>query len=287
MSYASLADVRQEMNVDTLPARPDDDREITRALRQVSRRIDVLLKARTPFFEPFIETRYVPIDGDLINSSARTLIIGYPLLSITGVTVNTQALTLDSTVQGFPQYASPFTGLQLLGCDWRTWYSLNCGSCTTAFAHIAGVWGYNVNYANAWLSVDTLSGGIDSAVTTITVTHIDGETIYGDVPRLSAGNLIQIDSEWMRVTATNTVSNTATVIRGQNGSTAASHSNGAAVSVYIVEDQIRRAVAKQVAFQYARKGAYETRRMDGIATIEYPADMPYEVLKLLSYYTNL
>ena len=67
----------------------------------------------------------------------------------------------------------------------------------------------------------TLNGAIDSSVTTVTVT--DGTSIPASV-----GFLIQIDSEQMSVTSKST--NTLTVVRGANGTSQASHNNGAAVN---------------------------------------------------------
>jgi len=69
--------------------------------------------------------------------------------------------------------------------------------------------------------VTTLNGDINNAVTTVTVT--DGTSIPAGV-----GFLIQIDNEQMNVTAKST--NTLTVMRAANGTTAGSHSNGAAVN---------------------------------------------------------
>ncbi len=74
---------------------------------------------------------------------------------------------------------------------------------------------------DAGTDVTTLNGDINNAVTTVTVT--DGTSIPAGV-----GFLIQIDNEQMNVTAKST--NTLTVMRAANGTTAGSHSNGAAVN---------------------------------------------------------
>src|SRR5262249_47425782 len=67
----------------------------------------------------------------------------------------------------------------------------------------------------------TLHGGIDNVTTSVTLT--DASNIPTGV-----GFLIQIDSEQMSVTSKAT--NTLTVVRHANGTSAASHSNGAAVN---------------------------------------------------------
>jgi len=80
---------------------------------------------------------------------------------------------------------------------------------------MAGVWGYNSDYLQAWQAVDVITVvGINSSVTSFTVADVDGVDVYGVTPRISAGNYVLIDSEVMLVTATNTTTNTVTVKRG-------------------------------------------------------------------------
>lgn len=69
----------------------------------------------------------------------------------------------------------------------------------------------------------TLSGAINSSVTSLVMT----ESLQGFQP----GALLEVDMEVMRVTAFDSASNTATVIRAMRGSTAASHSAGALVTL--------------------------------------------------------
>lgn len=291
--YCTLADVRAELNAeDTV-----DDKEIMRGIRQISRRIDRLFQSNAPLFVPVIDTRPIAMDGYNVNSSLRTLTLRTyqggvsPLLALTGVTANNQALVVGSNVQTFPAGVAPYYQLQLLGDAYASWYSY--AYCSDAWgpqnASIAGVWGYNANYANAWLAVDAITTTAISSTTstTFTVANVDGDNAYGESPRISAGNVIQINTEWMDVIATDDVTNTVTVVRGVNGSTAATHAIGATVSVYLVEEAIRRAVQRQTAFQYARQGAFDTVRISDFSTITFPKDMLDEVYGLLALFANM
>lgn len=288
IGYATLADVKLELNA----TNTTDDAYVKRGIRQVSQRLDREFLSAIPFFAPYTQTRPIPLIGMNINSTSRTLTLGGPLLSLTGVSVGGQALTVGTNVQGYPSGLSPFFQLQLMGTGFYSWYAPFCTDPLTwgpQMANIAGIWGFNADYANAWMSVDAITtvGGINASATTFTVADVDGANAYGDTPRLSYGALIKVDDEWMDVVNTDTATNTVTVIRGVNGSTAASHAQGAAVSVYQVDDAVKRIVQRQVSFQYARKGAFDSARYDGFQTIQFPPDLLAEVHGLMDLYANL
>jgi hypothetical protein len=282
--YATLDDVRSELNAeDTV-----DDKEVLRGIRQVSRRIDGLFRSRVPLFVPTILTRRCPVVGVNVNSVDGTLLFNTPLLSLTGVGINSQTFTVGTTVQAYPVDSVPYFQLQLMGDCFASWYSAYCSGVRGAqFAAITGVWGYHADYANAWLAVDTLQADLNATATTFTVEDIGGDTPLGDTPRISAGHVVRIDDEWMDVIDTSTVTNTVTVRRGVNGSTAATHDEDAAVSVYLVDENIRRATARQAAYQYTRQGAYDTTRISDFSTITFPKDVLDEFNGLLRLFANM
>lgn len=286
--YATLADVKSELNAENTV----DDAYVLRSIKQVSSRLDREFASAIPFFAPVIQTRPIPLIGMNINSTSRTLTLDGHLLSLTGVSVGTQALVVGTNVQMYPTGLVPTNTLQLIGAGYFSWYTIACAGCSAwgpQFATIAGVWGFNADYANAWQAVDTITtvGGINASATSFTVADVDGDDTNGFAPRISAGNMLQIGSEWMDVISTVTGTNTVTVKRGVNGSTAASHAQGAAVSTYQVDDAVRRIVVRQCAFQYARKGAFDSVRHDGFQTITFPTDLLDEVNALLSLFANL
>lgn len=283
--YATLADVRQELAANSTVG----DAEVMRRLRQVSARIDSMFHVLN-LFVPSIAVRSIPLNAWNISSANRTLMLRNdeggisPILSLTGVGIGSRTLVVGSTVNIYPTASAPAYALQLACCQDLTWH----GYCTDATsAAITGVWGYHTDYAHAWLEVDTLAAALNSSATTLTVADVDGENAYAETPRISAGHLLQIGAEWMEVVKTNTGTNVVTVRRGVNGSTAAAHDLGDEVSVFLVNEDIRRAVARQTSFQYSRRGAYETRRVQDLAAVDYPSDLLAEVENLLQTFANL
>jgi hypothetical protein len=110
---------------------------------------------------------------------------------------------------------------------------------------INGVWGFHQSYTNAWAAGSTLS----SAITTTTATSaaVTSGTLF------TAGQVVRIENELLLVTAVS--SNTLTVIRGWNGSTAATHSNGTALTIWKPQADIARACLQQASRLYRRQEA--------------------------------
>lgn len=278
--YATLADAKAEMQASTTL----DDAKLLNNLRVVSRRIDRLFQSRRPYFAPWIESREIRLLPNRVNSWERTFKLDKPLLALTGVTVGTEALTLSTQVKAWLPLDTPIRKLILVdGGD--TWYSYSDDNEDPLRVIVAGTWGYNRDWANAWLSVTTLGAAISSAsATSITVTDVDGTDAYGRSPWISAGALLKIDDEYLEVTATNTSTNAATVRRGVNGSTAATHTNGTAVAVYQVEEDIRQVVARQAGAMYARRGAFVQTEITGIGVNTYPPDLLSELRWTIAEY---
>jgi hypothetical protein len=290
--YATLADVKGEL----LAENTTDDKDVMRLIRQFSRRIDTMFMSNVALFAPFIATRKVGLGWHNINSGDRSLFLRTlkgvitPLLTLTGAAFGGNSLVVGTTVQAYPDSDSPYFQIQLIGDAWSSWYSAYCsGVWGTQNATVTGVWGYNADYANAWLAVDavTTTAITTTTATTFTVADVDGDNPLGESPRISAGNIIQIGTEWMDVIATNITTNTVTVRRGVNGSTAATHAIADVVSVYLVDENIRRAVTRQVAFLYARKGAFDTVRISDFSTVTFPKDILDEVNNLLGLFANM
>lgn len=279
--YATLADFRAENKA----VNTADNNIALSSLRIVSRRIDSLLDPlrKRRVFEPIIEARKVRVTSDRVNSHDNTLRLDSSLLVLTTTVLGTTTLT---DAEGWPDStAPPFPYLRrtTLGVSWYT----DCGSCgSPLFATLTGVWGIHRDYANAWMAVDVIAtANINASVTTLTVADVDGADAYGLTPRISAGNLLKIGDEYLEVTATNTTTNAVTVRRGVNGSTAAAHVIGDTVSVWQVEEPIRRVVARQAALIYARRGAYEVVGANDLGTeIRYPQDLLTELRATLQDY---
>jgi hypothetical protein len=114
-----------------------------------------------------------------------------------------------------------------------------------AVLDIYGVWACHKNYGAAWLAATTLNGAIAStSATTFTATS--------GTP-LAAGQVIRIDNELLLVT--NVSTNTITITRAWNGSTAATHDTASVVKIWQYEGDIKRATLIQATRYYKRATA--------------------------------
>lgn len=134
--------------------------------------------------------------------------------------------------------------------DYGTWYA------GLRALKIAGVLGWHRDYGNAWeASGDTVqdAAGLTASATTITVSDADGANARGATPRFSVGNLLKIESEYCDVTGvTAGTTNTLTVVRGVNGSTAATHAKGTVIYCYRSDEAASHATLIQAARLFKR-----------------------------------
>lgn len=292
MLYCTLSEAQLELAtevVNTTNTPSVDDRRLLSKIRAVSRRVDSMFPQppqHWPFFAPTYGTRLERITPFKTNRRDGTLALGAYLLELTSdATIGSTSVT----VEGYPDpnYA-PFKRLRKTDCC-LTWYDY-CVECCDPPYHVSipGLWGFHSDYAHAWTAVDALAAAITTtSATTFTVADADGVDAYGVAPRFSIGNLVRIDDEFMEVTGVNTTTNTITVLRGVNGSTAATHSISAAVATYQVEPAVKTAVARQAAFQYERRGAFVSVEVQGMGTeIRYPNDFLAEVYGNLQAFAN-
>lgn len=277
--YASLNEGKAELKAGSTV----DDAVMAGYLRTVSGRIDRQFQSRRRIFEPYIESRAVRVNGSQISTWDNTLSLGWPLLALTGLTIGSTSVAVGSAVDIWPTLASPARRLRLADLG-SSWYGYCVANSAPSFATVTGVWGIHRDYSNAWLKVDdvTTTAITDVAATTFTVANAAGADPYNRTPRLSVGNLIKVDDEFMEIVAIST--NTLTVIRGVNGSTAATHIVGADVSVWQVEDTIKRACARQAGMLYARRGAYETGTVTDVGVVNYPSDLLLELREIVAEY---
>lgn len=288
-NYCTLAECKAGME----GYNSTDDNKLLGYIRQVSNRIDrEFMKRPAPVFAPYIETRNnFRLSGTRVNSYDGTFYFGEPLLALSAVTVGTQTPAVGTDVQLYQGEVAPWMTLQLTDRCCNSWYRyVECAGCASVpFVSIAGTWGYNVDWSNAWLDTTqtvTNVGGINASATSFTVTDVDGANANGISPAFSTGALIKIDSEYLEVTATDATTNTVTVKCGVNGSTAAAHALGAAVYAFQVEECIKRATIRQSGLIYAKMGAYDGKNTGG-ASAEFTDDTLFEYQKLLTLFANM
>lgn len=161
------------------------------------------------------------------------------LLEVTTLTNGDTTVIAGSAYALYPANTYPKNEIRLKGSSGVSFtYTTDWEQAIT----LAGWWGCVPHYATAWKSATQLNGAVNASVTTLTV---DTTTL------IEIGGYVKADSEIMRVTAGSGTSYT--VVRGELGTTAASHLDDAAVTVYQFSPDMQHAVTEIVSYLYKNK----------------------------------
>ena len=199
-------------------------------------------------FVPYTFTHEIEYNPENFDHTGRFLWLPDDCLSISSI-VNTDGSTIASSLYRLrDQYRSPNYQIEI-----NPNARLNTFSNDNFISRyeVAGIWGYNQNYSDAWLDSTTLDSGINASVTDIDLVGIT------DFERL---HYIKIGDEMMQITGaipTGSTPYTVTVKRGVNGTTATSHDADDTVSIWQVTDDARLAVTRLAV------GLYRTRHNAG------------------------
>lgn len=118
---------------------------------------------------------------------------------------------------------------------------------------IAGTWGWRRGYTRAWdNSNDALAANITSSALSCTVSDADGADASGITPRFQVGQLLKIGAEFCHVTGVDVATNTLTLVRGVNGSTATSHITGDVLHIWRAEEVVQQAALMQTVRWFKR-----------------------------------
>jgi hypothetical protein len=151
---------------------------------------------------------------------------------------------------------------------------------------LTGIWAYADDRTDCWESSgDTVQDApLSDSATTLTVSDDAGRTAFGMKPRFAAGMLIRIETEFLEIT--NVQDKELTVLRGRNGSTAASHVNDTAIDIWRAPDPIRQAVLIQAvrAHMRATQGFADSRANAEIGELFFLKKMDPEAQELLAPY---
>jgi len=242
--YATLDQLKTAINV----TGSTYDDILIESLRRAARLIDTLTGRQ---FYPTLATRH--FDG----SGNSDLWLPEPLLTATtvslssdlGVTYTALVANTDYWVSNGREYDK--TPYQLLRInpngDYSVWYANHRA------VKIVDIFGYHTDYAQAWpLSGDSVqdSGGITAVATSITVADGNGADDQGVTPRFSCGNLLKIEDEFLQLASVST--NTLTVVRAVNGTTAATHAKDKLIYVWRPEPIVTQATLIQGARWFKR-----------------------------------
>lgn len=201
-----------------------DDMRLRTALEAASQHIERYTQRR---FLPHIATIYHDID----RHDPTRLFLKEDLLVLQAITLADGSPIALSDVVLTPTVEPPASILTLKNNQVFTWRETPLGAVA-----ITGIWGWHDDWANAWRASDdqTLTT-LNATETSIAVVQADGADATGETPRFQTGQLIRLGSEYMRVTQVTinpSGADTLTVMRGVNGTTAASHALNAPIDVY-------------------------------------------------------
>jgi hypothetical protein len=226
--YATLADFQGYMTPrgGSISTDATDDATATILLESVSRYID---SETDRHFFPVQKTHLY----DIPDFHTDTLWLDDDLLGVVTLTNG------DSTVISSSDYilrtanTSPYWAIKLRMTSNITWEPDADGSDEQVIS-VAGVWGWHNDYAaHGWAIGGTLGAAI-SDTTGLSFTMTAGHSLV-------AGQLIKIGSELFNISTVGATA-LAVIARGDNGSTAATHSNGATVYIWQVVPIVKSAV---------------------------------------------
>ena len=233
-TYATLTDYKSFVTARGQTASTDatDDAVIKDLIEQASRYLDGETGRQ---FYPTVETRLYDIPQDEILYLEADLLEVLSLTNGDGTTIAAADYFL------LPANISPRYGIALDTTANVQWESDSAGN-TRQVISVQGIWGYCERYATrGWKSGGTLGANI-SDTTTLNFTMTAGHT-------LEAGQIVKIGTELYNIdsVATNTIT---PVQRGDNGSTAATHTSGATVYIWQPDTRAAKAVLDQASIDY-------------------------------------
>lgn len=203
--YSTVYDVRTKYRGATTTETGQDSLFLA-LIRSTSRDMDAACGRR---FYPRIETRYFDMPRN------RILTLDDDLLAVNTLTNGDGNELTSSQYDLIPYNQTPYYQLRLKASSQDYWQTDSNGNSERAIS-LAGVWGFHRDYSGALL--DT------GATLAAAITDTTGTSFTCTTGKLYAGYLIKIDSEYLYVSAVTTgASDTVTVVRGVNGSTAATH----------------------------------------------------------------
>ena len=160
---------------------------------------------------------------------------------------------------------------------------------------VTGVWGYHVYWSElAWEdSQDAVAVALTTTAGTVEVTDADGADLYGSAPRFEAGQLLKVDTEYVYVKTVNVAgtANNLTVLRGVNGTVAATHSTNAVLNTFRPMPEIVQACTRLAAWLYQQRETAGDALADAQVTpqgnVMIPPRLPKDIYDQIASYRKL
>ena len=228
-------------------------------------------------FEPVLDTVYYDVTDDGITLDGQTLDLKARLLEVATITLADATSVASDKYLLLPRGHSPYTSIYLTNASGYVWTQYT--DDLKAQIAIAGYWGQRSRYSqSAWSSVTVTAEALDATETGVDVSS---------VASLSAGQLIRVGSEYMRIASISTL--TLTVVRGVNGTTAAIHNSGDTVYLYQPDFVVSDAVARGVGWLKKRYGSFEDVQWNASSGISQliKSTLPDDVIGRLGRYRSI
>jgi len=223
-----------------------DDALLLDLLRSVCRDID---KACGQELYPLVETRSFDYGR---QARGNKLILDKPLLAVTTLT-NGDSTAITSAQYVFePRNSSEFPKwkIELLASTGITWqYNTDYQNAIS----LAGIWGYHARYNDAWQTLTASSDSVTAVTVNETYSASDTTLTISAASNGKAGQLWKIESEYIYVGALTTTT-ASQIVRGVNGSTAASHASGTAITVWTVDESLAQLTKEATTARYRLRG---------------------------------
>ena len=226
-AIATLDDLRRHLGLASKDR--DADQDLLRKLVEASQLIESLTQRR---FCPRLESLAVPLRRELAN----TLLLPDDLLELRAISCGGHSLNMRDVLLLPYDRDSPATML-LLPDDMATWHDPAASESVT----LEGIWGWHDRWSEAWrASGETISGeALDANAKSVSANNVAGSDALGFSPRFQLGQLLRIENEYLRLTAIDAQNQRLTVLRGVQGTAAATHPIGAAIDIYQPSAPIR------------------------------------------------
>lgn len=232
--YATVTEAKFHFGISSTDT--TEDAYIETVLEQASRSIDDLTGR---FFYPAYDTLYFD------TPCGNQLELWYDdLLEPVTITNGSYGALSSTDYTGVPYNNTPYIAVKLKPNTGVFWES-DTDNITDRAVTVAGFWGYRSHYGRDGFHAKTTLGA-DEDADTLALTVADDTGFV-------AGDIIRIDNELMLVASASGAGVLNITERGWNGSTAATHSSGAAVKRWYPEPAVVKATLIQAQRLYRRK----------------------------------
>jgi hypothetical protein len=287
----TLDAVKAQLSLTTSDA--TDDRLLQDFITAAS---DLITQYCARSFVPYQATRLYDALGEHLGYSEasahdgwtgqQTLTLDEDLLEVVTLTNGDSSVITSAQYvlrgKGYPKWMIEL--LPTAGIAWT--YNTNWQNALSVNA----IWGFHEDYSRAWVSTGDVvqdTGGINASVQSITVTDADGKDARYRT-RFQTGMLLKIESEYLKVVAVNTSTNALTVLRGVNGTTAATHAKSTAIGSFAPMRNIEQICIALTAWLYRNRGTAGDSiqlLMDGTKVIS--GDVPVHIRQAMDQYARV